>query len=198
MPRVLSDVSSARGAPMGRRDYVGGAPVGPVTVRLIPLDEGGYDEGGAYWGLGDPLWNACDEGGELDAFFRASSLPAAKRHVRVEFSDLDSPVAFTDEADQTGLSVRDALPDLRLEFDRGDPWGSTMALFFAVAEEIEFNRESISPPGSWEYSPGAADEPERDGPFAATVALLSDSALLRLGDFCERYSERLKARGYSY
>lgn len=52
---------SSRGASMGRVDELGRFDTrGPgrpwATVRRIGLDEGGYDNGGAYWGHGAPLW----------------------------------------------------------------------------------------------------------------------------------------------
>ena len=42
------------GAPLGRHDE-GGEPEGRVFDRYVPLNSGGYDRGGAYWGLGDRL-----------------------------------------------------------------------------------------------------------------------------------------------
>ena len=52
------------------------SPLGetPKGVRLfkVRLDSGGYDDGGAYWGLPDNLWCAqCPEGGQ--EFTRASN-----------------------------------------------------------------------------------------------------------------------------
>ena len=52
------------------------APLGatPKGIRLfkVRLDSGGYDDGGAYWGLPDDLWCAqCPEGGQ--EFTRASN-----------------------------------------------------------------------------------------------------------------------------
>lgn len=60
----FQNVSSRYGAPMGRH----GSPLGctPRGVRLfrVRLNSGGYDDGGAYWGHGEPLWCAeCPEGG---------------------------------------------------------------------------------------------------------------------------------------
>lgn len=60
------------------------APV-KVTLRRVRLDSGGYDSGGAYWGLGEPLFWAGTEGGELDSFFRAADRAAAVAHVRETF-----------------------------------------------------------------------------------------------------------------
>ena len=64
---------------MGRSESPLG--VGDKNIRLfkVRLDSGGYDDGGAYWGLPDDLWCAqCPEGGQ--EFVRASNrLVAAAR-----------------------------------------------------------------------------------------------------------------------
>lgn len=43
---------------MGRRTHKGELDEEECRMRLrnVPLDSGGYDRGGAYWGLGDPLY----------------------------------------------------------------------------------------------------------------------------------------------
>lgn len=53
----LSDVNSQYGAPMGRRNLDLEGKVGDVKMYLevVPLDSGGYDRGGAYWGLRMPI-----------------------------------------------------------------------------------------------------------------------------------------------
>jgi hypothetical protein len=45
----------------------------PRSIRLfrVRLDNGGYDDGGAYWGIGEPLWCAIDSDGNRQ-FIRAS------------------------------------------------------------------------------------------------------------------------------
>lgn len=70
MTVTLSKVSSKYGAPMGRYDF--GAPLEGELCSLarIPLDSGGYDGGGAYWGIGRPLFRVQYEAGEH--FFRAA------------------------------------------------------------------------------------------------------------------------------
>jgi hypothetical protein len=63
-------VSSRYGAPMGR--HTGPSPSGEGQrwqLRRIRLDAGGYDPGGAYWGLGLPLYWCMNEDGQ-EAFFR--------------------------------------------------------------------------------------------------------------------------------
>ena len=76
----VPEVSSKYGAPMGRRETNQDC-VGKVSLRRIPINSGGYDSGGAYWGLGQPLYWAGDESGALDIFFRAPHRDAAKAHV---------------------------------------------------------------------------------------------------------------------
>jgi hypothetical protein len=87
---TLPKAYSRFGASMGRYstpDYE--LPKGPVKVSLqqIPLDSGGYDSGGAYWGTGETLWRASDDisaplGTDYFQFWlRAPSREAAKRAV---------------------------------------------------------------------------------------------------------------------
>lgn len=61
-----------------------------MALRRIPLDRGGYDKGGRYWGTGGKLYVYDSPDGEHDGHVRASSpadarkklglAPAAKRH----------------------------------------------------------------------------------------------------------------------
>lgn len=67
----LPDVGGLYGAPMGRRSDVLD-PAEPMTLRRVTLDSGGYDSGGAYWGLGEPLWRA-EAADDSTAYFRAES-----------------------------------------------------------------------------------------------------------------------------
>ena len=76
MAKQFSPVNAKYGAPMGR--YANGANPEPRTVRLfrVRLDSGGYDDGGAYWGIGKPLFCATD-GADYRHFVRADSRHAA-------------------------------------------------------------------------------------------------------------------------
>ena len=67
-------VHSDRGAPMGRPHFGEIAQVADHSVRLfrVTVNRDGYDPGGAYWGLGKPVWVATDDG-NYRAFVRASS-----------------------------------------------------------------------------------------------------------------------------
>lgn len=82
----IPNVSSKYGAPMGRRS-VNQDCVGRVSLQRIRINGGGYDRGGAYWGIGQPLYWAGDESGALDLFFRAASREAAKAHIRSMWPD---------------------------------------------------------------------------------------------------------------
>ena len=57
----------------------------PLYLRRVPLDSGGYDRGGAYWGHGTPLWWCGNAAGDIDLFIRASSREDAKRIVREDY-----------------------------------------------------------------------------------------------------------------
>jgi hypothetical protein len=83
--RQLPEMNCQYGAPMGRRTF----PTKPSTktVRLfrVKLDRGGYDDGGAYWGL--PMWNlwcAMDTEGDYFDFVRANSRTEAASLLGIE------------------------------------------------------------------------------------------------------------------
>lgn len=74
-----------RGAAMGRPSIKPAAPVvAPVRVTLqrVRLNAGGYDQAGAYWGHGAPLYWAATDDGALDTTLRANSRDEAKERVR--------------------------------------------------------------------------------------------------------------------
>lgn len=64
-------VNAQYGAPMGRAEY-GAAPENKIRLFRVKLDSSGYDDGGAYWGAGAPLWCATD-GAAYRRFVRAES-----------------------------------------------------------------------------------------------------------------------------
>ena len=79
MPFTYTNVSSSRGAPMGRHDEL---PDGPAKLHLerVRMVDGDYDPGGAYWGGGystPPLYVAWDENG-TQIFVRARDREDAK------------------------------------------------------------------------------------------------------------------------
>lgn len=81
-PNPTPDVNCQYGAPLGRHtgpDYLETC-AGPLYLRLIRLDRGGYDAGGAYWGLGQPLFHVEDQDGNSQ-FLRAASREDAKARI---------------------------------------------------------------------------------------------------------------------
>lgn len=82
---LLDNVSSVRGAPMGRmriRDNT------KAKVRLfcVRFYDYAYDKGGAYWGMGTPLYAAIGEG--FQEFRRAHSRKEMKDWLKKEYPDL--------------------------------------------------------------------------------------------------------------
>lgn len=77
----LAQVGGRYGAPMGRVVYVPEAGEA-ATVRRVTLDPGGYDAGGAYWGIGAPLWRAVSVDGANLGFLRAPDHAAAVAEFR--------------------------------------------------------------------------------------------------------------------
>lgn len=89
----LTDVNSRYGAPMGRPSFTN--PVRAITFKFylqrVRLNQGGYDDGGAYWGTGqklyrayaDSVWLADEERDEEGSewFFRADDREDAKAEV---------------------------------------------------------------------------------------------------------------------
>lgn len=76
-----------RGAGMGRPSRRN--PDAPAAQRFylqrMRLDSGGYDAGGAYWGLGAPLFRYQSEDGENTGHLRARHRAAAKTAVLQDF-----------------------------------------------------------------------------------------------------------------
>lgn len=87
--RQFSKVDSQHGAPMGRASYGSLPECFPRSVRLfrVNIDSQGYDDGGAYWGIGQPLWCAIgehDAGCQSRAFVRAWSREEALVELKIE------------------------------------------------------------------------------------------------------------------
>ena len=79
-------VNCQYGAPMGRftgPNYLE-VDAGPLYLRRVRIDSGGYDSGGAYWGLGQPLYYCQDQDGNSQ-FLRAHSRDAAKRAILADW-----------------------------------------------------------------------------------------------------------------
>lgn len=94
----LEHLSCTYGAPMGRRNRCEMQPdeVDKVFLAIVPMVDGDYDSGGAYWGGGgQPLWRAYCEmeitEGEIDVFeqfLRARNRDEAKAKLRDEYPNI--------------------------------------------------------------------------------------------------------------
>ena len=97
-----------RGAAMGRTsDLAFDKATGPLTIRPVPIDAGGYDPGGAYWGIGDTLF--CVSDGERSAYLRAADLAAAKAEFPLATFPAPTEVTEADIADMLTGYIRAAL-----------------------------------------------------------------------------------------
>jgi hypothetical protein len=75
-----------RGAPIGRGSKLPADPTTDpieVTLNRVRLDSEGYDPEGTYFGIGEPLYWAATDDGELDMTFRAADREAAETAVRL-------------------------------------------------------------------------------------------------------------------
>ena len=120
-PDYLNDVSSKYGAPMGRR-------VSPVaddikaTLLPVPLDSGGYDPGGAYWGIPSNLWGAYNADGDAIWHGRHANREAALAAL---------------QSDLPGLSVSDDVPEIDGDMLEAIRDGYLEAVLFGESDDDE-------------------------------------------------------------
>ena len=113
-PNPTPHVSCARGAPMGRFT---GNPDPDADCRFylkrVPIDSGGYDRGGAYWGLGAPLYWFCAEDGTAEGFFRLDR--ETRSGVAQAFREAGNPFPGSAKLDRetAKAQVREQCPDAR-------------------------------------------------------------------------------------
>jgi hypothetical protein len=67
---------------------------GKLSLQRVRLNSGGYDSGGAYWGIGEPLYVATDHE-NTTVFVRAMTRNGAKHAVRLRLAMWDGQVTFT-------------------------------------------------------------------------------------------------------
>lgn len=81
-PNPTPAVSCRYGAPHGRpRVGTLKTDANPLYLARVRLDAGGYDAGGSYWGLGQPLFHVADQAGNSH-FLRAADRDDAKAKIR--------------------------------------------------------------------------------------------------------------------
>lgn len=93
MAKQFDDVSCRYGAPMGRRadGYLETDIARFVRLFRVRLDSGGYDDGGAYWGTGEPIFCAIDDDGNRQ-FQRASTREKAALILGIPTGALKRPL----------------------------------------------------------------------------------------------------------
>jgi hypothetical protein len=79
MTKQFEAVNCKYGAPVGRRESHHIDPTKQNSIRLfkVNVDSQGYDDGGAYWGIGQPLYCAMQYDTDYLEFIRANSRKAA-------------------------------------------------------------------------------------------------------------------------
>jgi hypothetical protein len=96
------------------------------------------------------------------------------------------------------LSYEDMKDELRLFGDDGDPWGTVMSWWFAIADEIYFNRD-FDAPTEWQFKPspiGPSNEP--DSYETEVVEQATDDALQKFGALMHRAAQLLKHMNRDY
>jgi hypothetical protein len=61
-----------------------GEPQFDIYLERVPLNRGGYDRRGRYWGVGAPLYRYYDDVGAIDGYVRAHSREEAKAKARYQ------------------------------------------------------------------------------------------------------------------
>ena len=70
---------------MGRAENHGANEIYKFRLYRVYLDTGGYDDGGAYWGIGNPLYCYESTDGSVYAYGRATSRAEAKEKVLSQY-----------------------------------------------------------------------------------------------------------------
>ena len=87
--------------------------------------------------------------------------------------------------------------ELKIVWDSGDVYGSTMAAWFPICNEIAIRGDDV--PASWNFNPGAFGPHHEEGDYVAEIiADVSTETLIEFGNFLERLYERCKAQGKDY
>jgi hypothetical protein len=134
---AIKYVSSKYGAPMGRRN-IGEPPENEKCFLFwIPLNSGGYDAGGAYWGLGQRIYCACDAAGEFMATIRADNRQAAGMYFASQWDWVQFRGVVNPAADVTPVNFRvEENGDVLAVFpyDCGDNDAGTCAVYSRIGQ----------------------------------------------------------------
>ena len=190
----LTNVSSARGAPMGRPDihpHYDRTHVYPhlELVRLRFVD-GAYDEGGAYWGAPATVWRAyaeLEDGELVDFYLRATNraeaeAAAAAQYPKATFAPMEADAVqaailrgmalaffactYADQADECGQPLSGEI--MNQLPDEIDP----AALHAATTLHFDLERVNGCPLLElYTRHPGSTDDPEQWGHYAAMQAM---------------------------
>jgi len=113
---------SQYGARMGRVSDLPDNYAGELTIRRVPIDEDGYDPGGAYWGTGNPLFCIADAEGRTHYIRGTGDGTSAKARFPLATWAPSDPTN-EDIADMTAAYIRAALWSTNDESDEsgGEP-----------------------------------------------------------------------------
>lgn len=95
------------------------------------------------------------------------------------------------------MNMKDLKAEFRLTCD-GDCWGSVMLWWFAIADELHFNRDS-GVPSSWQFRPSPLGPSNDLEAYETEIVEAADTeTLLRFGELMNRCASRLKRLGKDY
>lgn len=189
----LTDVSSARGAPMGRPNQHASEPrdqLRPVLALVrLRFEDGDYDEGGAYWGAPATVWRVYGEAADevIDFYLRAANREAAETAALQEYplAAFGPPgfvaiaghilkgmalaffaCAYADQADECGQSLQGEI--MNQLPDAIDPAAMHAATTLKMDME-RVNGDDIET--LYQRHPGTTDDPREWGHYAAMQAM---------------------------
>jgi len=93
------------------------------------------------------------------------------------------------------MDTRELKAEFRLHSD-GDPWGTTMAFWFAVAGEMYVR--GIPIPDAWRYRPSPLGAKDPDAFETEICEQAGDETLAAFGALLNRYAGFLKRAGKDY
>lgn len=119
---TLPKVDCSRGAPMGRNERCGDASEsGQIALQYVPLFDG-YDEGGAYFGNGQPLILIHGEAGGVEVFrFERGSLEDVLDEMVTEYPYCSIDIGFRDNLITSGALTLFGLAYANMLEDNGTP-----------------------------------------------------------------------------